>query len=339
MPRGRPRAKASNSVSSNSLLEALKFIAFVTKDIGPINETHVLLNNNQAVAYNGILAAGCKITEDIQACPHNNSMIDALSKCGQNLNITQLDNRLSIKSDKFRAFVSCIPMNVIEKPCVGINGDLQPDNPIGLIDDRFKKALEVVSIVPEDNAHRIVGLSILMNGYSLIATDGKIIIEYWHGIDLPSNLAIPKEIIQPLLKINKKLVKFGFSQSSVTFWFEDESWIRTQLYAEAWPSISHIMNIQSDPKPFAADLFEGLAAVASFSADGMVRFTSTGISSHADINAGAFFELEGLVPSLTWSIRHLSLLKGLATVIDWNPSPGMLTFQGENCRGIIAGCK
>src|SRR6266496_2474012 len=99
-----PRSKPASNKSS--LLQALEFVSCVSEKLGAPYETHVGLRGNWAIAFNGIVAAGSPIVEDIECHPHNLMLIDALSKCDENFTLTQLDNgRLSVKSKKFKAVV------------------------------------------------------------------------------------------------------------------------------------------------------------------------------------------------------------------------------------------
>lgn len=330
----KPKKINSEAVPSSGLLKALKFISLITKDIGPINETHVSLQNNTVSAFNGVLSAGHKIIEDINACPQNKLLIEALSKCGDNLSITQLDNtRLSIKSNKFKAIVPCVEQFLLQTT--------QPDPKIAIVDNRLKYAFEQLSKLNSEDGQRIVTASILMNGYSLVATTGTIIFEAWHGIHLPSDIAIPKSIIQPLIKTNKNLVGFGFSPSSVTFHFEDESWIKTQNYAEHWPDIGNILDLSCNAYPPPPQFFEGLAAVGPFSVDGNAYFGREVLQSHSDLSTGASFEMPGLPAGPIYPVKSLMLLKDYAKEIDFlAPGPHntrMLKFYGDSIRGVVAG--
>lgn len=331
----RPKKRtATAETKSNTFLDALKFCSLVVKDTGPPNETHVILNNNWVTAFNGILAIGCPIQEDIYACPHNQTLINALSKCGENLSITQLDNnRLSIKSNKFKAVVPCLEQSLLS---VSI-----PDQPIAVIDDRFKEALESVSGLITDDIYRVVTASILMNGSSIVSTTGTVIFEYWHGIDLPSGLAIPKAVIKPLVQCSKKLARFGFSQSSVTFYYENGSWLRSQLYADQWPDIRGILDRPSNPFPIPADFWQGLAALQPFT-EGLIYFDADVMRSHATGDQGASYEVPGLPPGPIYPAKQLALIKGYADQIDflcqWDNNY-CLYFYGKQIRGIIAGVK
>src|SRR6266481_1130849 len=100
-----PRSKINETKSS--LLQALEFCSCVSEKLGVSYETHIGLRNHWAIAFNGIVAAGAPIMEDIYCHPHNLLLIEALSKCDDVFSLTQLDNggRLSIKSGKFKAVV------------------------------------------------------------------------------------------------------------------------------------------------------------------------------------------------------------------------------------------
>lgn len=329
----RPKKRTTEEVKpqTNSFVEALNFLKTVTKEIGTVYETHVYLRNGFATASNGILSAGIKITDDLFAAPNNKLMIEALSKCGQNLSITQLDNnRLSIKSEKFKAIVPCIDPNLLAFSI--------PDNPIGEINNKFREAIEVLSCIQFGATERVIDNSILLNGQSVVATNGYMLVEAWHGIDLPNAIALPKDIIKSLGK--KNLVKFGFSLNSFTFWYEDESWIKTQIMAKPWPDISVIVNGPSNPFLFPTDFYNGLDAITPFSEDGNAHFAKERLSSHDTEGVGASFEVKGLPAGPIYPIRQLTLIKDLADTVDFIAPLERgycLRFFGKSMRGLIAG--
>lgn len=335
MPRPKSRTTKPDLPQSNDFVDALKFVSAVTKEDGSPNETHVHLQNGWVTAFNGILAAGHKIKEDIFAAPNNQLMIEALSKCNEHLSITQLDNnRLSIKSDKFKAIVPCIDPIVIS---VAI-----PDAPLASINDNFKIAIDAVGVLADDNSEKIYSKSILMQSGSVVATNnGKILFEAWHGIDMPV-MAIPKSIVQAIVKCPKKLFKFGFSHNSFTFHFEDESWLRTQLFADKWPDLKHILDQKSNPWPLPADFFKALDAVAPFSIDDTIYFQKNLMCSHNIEGTGATYEVQGLPAGLIFSLKQLYQIKPHVKTIDFfaqGPNGPLTLFFGDNVRGAIAGRK
>lgn len=327
----KPRSKSTTQ--SNTLLEAISFVGSILKDKGAAFETHVSMKDGWAVGFNGVLSAGHKIEEQIEAYPQNELFLNALSKCGEGLSITLLEtNRLSIKSGSFKALIPCVEgdlMHVIE-----------PDPPIAIIDDRFKKALETVGRLADENAQSVVTASILMNGFSLIATDRKFIMEAWHGIDLPPGLTLPKAFVGPLTKAKKPLAQFGFSEGSATFYFNDGSWLKTQTYADVYPDLNGLLNKQSNMWNVPDKFFEAIGAIEPFSEDGNIYFDKGFLRSHPSETVGASFEISGTPTGVVYPYRYLNMLNGLATKIDFvtpHNKGYCLMFQGETARGLIAG--
>lgn len=326
----RPKKRTAEAPNQPStLLGALRFVGAVTKSEGAPYETHISLNNHWATAFNGVIAAGHPITEDIFACPHY-KIIEALSKCGPNISFTQLDdNRLSVKSDKFKAIIPCIYPTLLN---IAI-----PDPPVCSITDAFKEGLSIVGTLANENAQTIHLASILMNGQSLIATNGKVVIEYWHGISLPPNISLPKALVEPL-NCKKKLAQFGYSQSSVTFYFEDGSWIRSQLYNETWPDMSIVLDRKANAWPVTADFWKGLEAVAGFTDTGFVYFDAGVLRSHDNAIQGASYEVAGLPKGPAFSAKYLAMIRPYAESVDWLAKDCCLFF-GPNVRGAIAGVR
>lgn len=327
----RPKKPSERATTTNALTSAVSFLSSILKDEGSPFETHVLLANKTITAFNGTIAAGALIDTDISCAPHNKTLLAALQKCGDGFSLTQVDQaKLSIKSGKFRAIVPCVDPNILPNPT--------PDLSIAPIDDKFKDALKLISI--KSNGEQIYDLSFLINGGSVIATDGRIIIECWHGLDLPPGLPIPKALIPAITGHPAKLCGFGFSPNSVTFWFNDNSWIRSQLYAQTWPNVARIMERESNPLAVPSDFFTGLETIAPFS-EGYVIFNKGLLRTHKDDGKGAMFEVEGLVSGPIYSLKYLNMIKGIADKIDFyvagEHKSYMCFFKGSNVRGVIAG--
>ena len=117
-PKKKPRArrqaaagkkKAKGPSPAASLLAALKFVAIAQKKAGPTNVQFGHIAHNWAAASDGVLTVAHPIEEDLVACPHTLQFIDALSKVGEELSITQLTaNALAVSSGAFRALVPCV---------------------------------------------------------------------------------------------------------------------------------------------------------------------------------------------------------------------------------------
>jgi hypothetical protein len=323
--------KRPKPTSDSGLLASLKVLSSILKDEGSLLETHVLLRNGMAIVNNGMIAIGEPIKEDLNACPNGLMLKNALSKCGQSMSITQLETRLSIKSDKFRALVPCIPSEDYQPSF--------PDPPVAQLDDRLKVSLSAVAPLALDE-NSVVTASVLIHAGTVTATDRKVIIQHWHGIDLPPMLALPKALIGPLIKNTKKLTGFGFSNSSCTFHFEDKSWLKSQYFAEKWPDINHILNKQVNAWPLPSGFYDGVKALEPFSENGFIYCDTNLMRSHEEGEIGATYEVYGLPKGSALNIKQLKMIEPFIKTVDFLvPHNGhkMMLFYGDSIRGAIAG--
>jgi hypothetical protein len=329
-----PRSKSSPA-PTNQLLSALEFCSCVSEKLGAPFETHVGLRGNWAIAFNGVVAAGAPIAEDIVAYPHTLLLVEALSRCDENFSLTQLDNgRLSIKSGKFKAVVPCLDPDLMQTAV--------PDPMIVGITNKFKEAVEAVGVLASENAQHVLTASVLMNGQSVVSTNRVMILEMWHGLDLPPNIPLPKQFVAALVKQKKNLTGFGFSSCSATFYFEDGCWLRTQLYSDEWPDVSSILERQANLWSIDPNFFKSLEAVMPFSEDGNIYSDTNLLKSHADEGVGATFECAGIPKGFVYPAKQLMLMKPYVQKIDYMADGGAkasycLVFQGECLRGVISG--
>jgi len=335
MARAPKKVKSSNA---SSLITALQFISIAQKDKGSFFQTHCRIANNQIVAYDGNLSAGHYVEDELTACPQTKVLKDALLKCGQSLSITQLGNeRLAIKSDKFSVFVPCA---VEEMPLV------IPDSPVAPIDDRLKTGFEVVGLLAKEGAERVVLASVLLNANSMLGTNGHIVVEFWHGINLPPNLVLPKSFVTAILKTDKPLAQLGFSfnsetgqYNSLTFYFNDNSWIKTQLYNDQWPDTASMLNVDSNAMVLPESFFEAVKTLASLASDNRFHLFQNLLRTSFDETTGASYEVEGLPPGKIFSAEYLKLLCSFVTCIDFTTYNDKALFFGENIRGAIMACR
>jgi len=314
------------------ILKALNFVSLAQRDKGAPYQTHTRLYNQTAIAYDGVLAAGQVIDENIVACPHSGKMKAALSKCKGPLSVTQLDSgRISVKSGKFRALIPC------SEDASLVN--MQPDPPIAPLDNRLKDALLVVSPIILEGSQRVVTASACIRSGSVLATTGHIIVEYWHGLDMPPNLLVPKLFINALAKIDKDIVAFGYSETSLTLHFDDNSWLKTQLYNEKWPDCDSILNKPFNSKEIPPNLKEAVDVVADFVDDGRVRFKAGLVCTHDEDNIGASYEVEGLTDEVLFNIKQIQFALTLGKAFDFGGIDGITYFQGDNVRGVVSQIK
>lgn len=321
--------KPKQKQTPSTLLAALKFIEPASREIGAINQTHCALGGNWAVAFDGVTALASPIDSDIVAYPHTKKFIAALSRCdADTLQITQLDeSRLAIKSGRFQSYVPCISPGLFQI--------LPPDPPLCPIDEKVVKSLEVVGKIAKENAPRMVAAAVLLRYGSAVSTDGVIMFEHWHACSIPGDCVIPKSFITEITKIAKKPTHIGRSESSMTIYFEDKSWIRTQLYNEPYPNADRILETKSNTQPIPKDFWEGLEKISGPDAN-EVFLSSKSLRTHYEKEIGSSFEIEGLPENRRFNLNYLRMFEPYATQVDFSTDDNrMAMFFGDNFRGVL----
>jgi len=327
----RPR-KTKEKEPTLNLAIALAFMkhAQVDKADDIVAKSHCRLANGYAVAFDGILAVGHPIDEELNVCPHSFRLIDALKRCKKAVSITQMDDdTIVIKSGKFRAVVPCLNPAALAYTA--------PDPVAGEINDEIKVGFAALNPLVSGTGKTTIEASLSLNNGSMVATDRHLIIEFWHGINLPNGLSIPKAAINAVCRIGKTLIGIGVSNQTVTFHYECGSWLRTQLYGDKWPDVSRILNegdvFNSPPVPDG--FFDAVEAVAPFSRDGAIHVLDECIASSNISGVGATYELKGITPGLSFNARHLTMIKTHVKSFDFTGKNNVSFFFGDNMRGAI----
>lgn len=329
MATGRARAKKSKmNEAAASLVDALKFVAPTQKKSGGIQETHVVMFNNMLIGSNGILTIGYPIEEDLNACPNSELLLAALNKCGETFSITKSDETsIVINSDQFQATIPCVDINEMSLS--------HPDQNIAEIGNTIKDGFKQIMFLATKGSKHVLTASIMLRPNSMVATNNIVILEYWHGYDLPPNILVPKECATSVAKCKRDLTGFGFSGATATFWFDDKSFVKCKLFEEEYPNIDAILNKTLNPFPPVDDFFKAIKAVDAASRTGKVIFTETGVQSHNEINEGSKYEIEGLPVGKVYDSKNLIKCEPFCDRIDFTSYNGQAFFFGENIRGAI----
>jgi hypothetical protein len=333
----RARRKAAEEIAAVNpaakLAAALKFLLPAQKKIGPTGLQFANLCGHYACASDGIRTIATPIDEDLTACPHTHQFIEALSNVGSELAITQLSAQaLSVASGRFRALVACVEPN--EVPISA------PDACIAVIDDRIKAALAAVGVLATDGAPDAIKAAVLLQANTAVATNGFALMEYWHGIDLPPGLLIPKLSAVAIAKADKKLTGFGFSQTSATFWYEDGSFIKTQLYGETFPNYSIFFNVEGlEARPLPDEFFKAVKAMEPFSENGVLYFANGTIHSSAREAQASTFKVEGIPESMGFNAKYLLSLEDHFKLAHFDQSNRKVVFFNaeSTVRGVLMG--
>lgn len=316
------------------MLAELKFVqgSVAKKDYLPAL-THFVIENGMVRGYNGTIALCTPIPFDIACKPKAEPLVRAIGNCTETVRLSMTaGGRLSVRSGAFRALVECAEGPT---PHVLPAGQEAPVNGVALL-----AALRAVQPFIGEDASRPWCNGVLFRGPSVFATNNVALVEYWAQETLPITVNIPRVAVKEILRIDEPPLRVQYEETSVTFHYEGNRWLRTHLLPSEWPDLSRVLDCPSNPSPVPAQLYDGLAVVKPF-ADKLERviFRDGSLCTHSTDEEGATYAVEGLPPSGIYNIRMLELLNGTATAVDFTTHPKPCLFFGENIRGAIVGMR
>jgi hypothetical protein len=332
-----PRKKQSSNDAppkkqENTLLTALQFVARVQPKRSTVAAfSHVRLFGGRVSATGPILSASIAIQEDIECCPDTQKFIQALKQCPDAVSLTLLPTKeLSIKSGNFQAAVPCIDQANI--PAIA------PDQRQADVEVYFQQALERVGEISNERSKLIIYSSVVMLSGSVIATNGEVIMECWHGCTTPKDLIVPKLFISALKRTRgKTLYSLGWSLDTLTAYYPDGSWLKTRLPIDPdIPKLQEFLGIPSTPTPAPLGLWAAVDRLAPFSQDGRIYFREEGVCTDQYKTDGAINLCEGLPTGLSFPIAALQLIAQFTDTLAFNVTEKMTFFFGPNIRGAIA---
>jgi hypothetical protein len=323
------------------MLDALKFVqGAVSRRSDTPALTHFHIANHRVTGFNGTMAISAPINLDIDCCPTAQRFVKAIAACSDTtqLHLTPT-GKLSVRSGKFKALIdtlpaSVFPMTVPEGQQVGIDGKLLPT-----------LRLLYPFTVENPSPSTMYANGVLLNGDSAYATNNLTLIEVWLGYNFPNSICIPRASIKELIRINEEPTAMLVDKNSVTFFFSDDRWLRTQLIATPPPVYSAVLDrVAVWPevaRPLPADLFTALATLAPFVGDlERVQFDGTGLTTiDKEGGIGAAVDLADLPDSGCYNLKNLQLLDGVAKSIDFTQYPNPAPFYGEGLRGCVVGSR
>lgn len=328
--------KKTISKTAETLAKALTFVSAGIEEGKETYKAHCRIVNGYIVTFNGLMCVGHPIEENELAmvCPHIPTLISAINKSGKKLSMAVNDKgNLQVTGENIRAIVPCVSPN--DMPPV------MPDMSIAVVSDEIKEGFKALLPLVAEEADRIHEMSILLRANTMVAVNGQVMFEYYHGIDLPPGLAIFKTAAKAIATTPEKLEGFGWNgRSTVTFWFEGGAFIQTTIGEGQWPDVDSVFaKTQGDPAPLPAGFFDGIEAVAGFSADGAVHFDTDKVrSGYANYGAdgpvyGATYDVPGMVAKHVFSAKHLKLIKPVCDKIDYWSDENRALFYGPIPNG------
>lgn len=330
----------TKAVPVDNLAGALAFVA-LAQNGNESYQTHCRIGHGWVTATDGILSAGYPCEIDLTCCPNTRKLITALDNVPSEASVKLAANmRLHVKGKKFSAYVPTLEEALIMRA--------QPDANIAPITEAVVTALQCAGKLLREGGTRVIESAALLQAHTAVATNGVILVEAFHGTDLPPGLVVPLAFIKALGKIDSETVGFGYTPGqSITFWFEDGSFLKTQMYNEQFPQYASLFDVEAKPTEIPKDFFESVATVGSFANDGLIFFDGKFIRSHADgIEDGAALAFKGLPAGRYYTADMLDRIAELASSIDLNVtnkhgSPVAVFYGDDPCqlRGVLMGRK
>lgn len=323
--------------NENVLLAAVKFamLAQPDKEADSERETHCLITGGRIVATNGILTASSPIPIMVNHCPQTARLYAALSRAKGAAQISATDDRsLIISAGKLRVAVPCIDPRLIS---------ITHPNPVsGPLNRSFVDAMLAAGIYTRDGADEVLCASICIHDGMAWGTNRHCMVQAWHGFALPT-IMLPRTFALALKSVDKEITNVGADTSSITVYFDDGSWLKSQTYVEKWPieSAKRIMG-EADGKTYidlSDELYEAIAAVEPHSSDETKKFffRENKIKSHVAPGQGAEYDFPHIWGIVGFNAAYVKTLKGVATKYTVDAQARKLFFAGNAVRGMILG--
>lgn len=315
------------------MINALRFVqgAVAKKDFIP-SLTHFHIRGGSIRGYNGMLALCCPIDVDLDCSPKAFALIKAIQTCKETVQLHMTPaGRLSIKSGKFKALVDCIPDGYPE---------VQPEGEVILLDGKLLKILKLLAPFVADDASHPWACGILLREQSAFATNNVVLIEHALGYSFPVALNIPHSAVLEMIRIGEEPQSLQVCESSVTFHYSGNRWLRTQIYSTQWPNVARILDREGSPLLVPDGLWEAAASLVPF-VDKLNRlYLQKGMvtTGHGE-GAGASMEVPEVLHAGCFNVQHILLLKNVANTIDLAAHPAPCLFFGDNLRGALVGMR
>ncbi len=317
------------------MLDALNFVkgAVARKDFVPALQ-HFRIQHGFIRAFNGTLGLCSPIPVDIDCAPLAENLRRAIESCSQPVALSLTDKgRLLVRSGDFKTFVDTTDPTTFP-----------PYEPQGMrvkLSSPILPALNYLEPFIAEDASRPWACGILFQDQSAFATNNVVLQEYWLGASFPCRVNVPALAIRELLRIGLEPLEIQMSDNRVTFHYEKERWLTTNLYEVQWPETEPLLARESNQLPFPKGFFEVLERLVPFT-DDMSRVYMHGdrlSTSHEPDAAGTTVDLPGVPATGCFNARQLLRLREVANTIDLEAYPEPSLFYGGQARGLIVGIR
>ena len=320
------------------MFDSLRLVAGAVERLEYVQDlTHFRIKYGRVTGFNGVVALSSDIDVDLDIHPNATKMLAAIKACPDTISLNMTPaGRLAVKSGKFKSFVECLPNESALFP--------EPEGEAVDLGPHFMEGIKALAPAMGIDASRIWAMGIKLQSQSMFATNNVMLAEFWHGHDLPVDVVIPDVCVKELLRINQDPTRVQMDDRSVTFWFGESRWLRSQLIEPTgWP-IAMMEKVlaysDGEQREFPPGFFEAIDTLKPFLGEaGSVYVTATtlGTSPHEGEGTSVEIEIEGVTEMQAYHHRQLTLLSEMAATIDWTGYPRPCMFRGDRLRGALVG--
>lgn len=312
--------------------------AVAKKDLDP-SLCHLEIKNGRATGYGGRIALSTPIDCKLDVRPLAKPLWKALGSTKENDGVDLYmtgTGRLGVKQGKFRAFIDCLDQQFDMVQLV-------PTGPMFDVPEELYNSIKTLAPYMSIDASRPWAQGLKLNPHSTFATNNIILVQRWHGADIPIECIIPSDAVTALMKINQIPVAIQYNEGiSLTFHFENGRWMCTHLIAQdgGWGRAEYIFDSNTN--------LEGLEEVSDEFYDAidtlkdmlterrLVYLKGDRICTSPNDEEGAMIDTE--VPNgPIFHAEQLRSLRELATKVNFTTHPKPCYFVGDKLRGVIVG--
>lgn len=325
----------------NSALEGLQAALKFMEPAATKDDAVIVIRGGYATVFDGLVAIGLQVPgfADINANADYKTLKGIVAKCRAVPAFTYDDaaHRIKIVAGKLTAYVPCIPLADAGMAMPTPNMTTQFDG------SALVTTLDIVGKVVKEAASRLLECTVYVRNGSAFATNGKVLWEHWHGQNLP-DMSVPKIAVKIITAVKKRLTGFGCTfdgsnnVNSATFWFEANSFIRTQLYVERRPDLDSLLERPTQLFPIPDGLWEALDALEPTLAvsSGAVILSGKEVKTGEVDGIGGCYTVAGALPArLVLNHEYLLMLAPYVSGVDWIASPETVRFGGDNFRAVL----
>ena len=269
--------------------------------------SHFCIAKKRIQGANGSVAIDAPIDLEIEAVVHADRFLAAVDACDGEPKMRFTDGgRLVLERKPFRAMLPVLPLAEfpISEPSKGKRFKLK-----GSVIDTLKILLPFMG---DDAAatHRWTS-SLLFHEGAAYATNSAMMASLpCKTID--QSVELPHHAVDELIRIAETPEEYCFDETSITFFWKEGRWLRSQLLVEKWPikMATELLKFKIKPAPLPPNLLASIKRIIPFCADPkfpVIFFKENGVSTapgevQAEINdyrlEASAFHAENLIPML-----------------------------------------